>query len=263
MLYALWLLLVIAGAKPQYIGEPIRLKNEGRDIMLVLDISTSMTEKDFLYSGQRISRLEAVKRVVSEFADKRANDRIGLILFGTRAYLQSPLTFDKASIKEILWAMRAGMAGDSTSIGDALGLALKNLREDKNKDKKIIILLTDGENNDGLVSMGQAIKLAADENIKTYTIGVGSPNVFFKMISLSSSGVDERAMSELAKLTKGQYFKAENTAELQKIYQIIDKLEPTTNDEKYISEITELYYVPLLLAVFLGVLMFYILRGAK
>jgi Ca-activated chloride channel family protein len=159
--------------------------------------------------------------------------------------------------------MRAGMAGDSTSIGDALGLALKNLREDKNKDKKIIILLTDGENNDGLLSMGQAIKLAADENIKTYTIGVGSPNVFFKMISLSSSGVDERAMSELAKLTKGQYFKAENTAELQKIYQIIDKLEPTTNDEKYISEITELYYVPLLLAVFLGVLMFYILRGAK
>ena len=263
MLYALWFLLVVACAKPQYTGEPIRLKNEGRDIMLVLDISTSMTEQDFSYSGQRISRLDAVKRVVSDFASQRANDRIGLILFGTRAYLQSPLTFDKASVKEILWSMKAGMAGDSTSIGDALGLALKNLRDDKDKDKKVIILLTDGENNDGLTPMGQAIKLARDEGIKIYTIGVGAPNVFFKMISLSAPGVDERAMNELAKLTEGQYFRAENTSELQKIYQIIDKLEPISNDERFIRETTELYYIPLLLAVLLGLSMFYVLRGAK
>ena len=263
MLYILWLFLILAFARPQFVGEPIRLKNEGRDIMLVLDISTSMTENDFTYSGRRISRLDAVKRVVSEFADKRANDRIGLILFGTRAYLQSPLTFDKASIKEILWSMRAGMAGDSTSIGDALGLALKNLRDDKNKDNKIIILLTDGENNDGSISMGQAIKLAQDENIKTYTIGVGAPNVFFKMITMTAPGVDERAMKELATITKGQYFRAENTAELQKIYQVIDKLEPTSNDERFIQETTELYYIPLLLAVILGMIISYALRGTK
>lgn len=263
MLYILWWLLVLAVARPQIVGEPIRLKNEGRDIMLVLDISTSMTEKDFTYSGQRISRLDAVKRVVSEFVSQRANDRMGLVLFGTRAYLQAPLTFDKASVKEILWSMKPGMAGNSTSIGDALGLALKNLRDDKNKDNKIIILLTDGENNDGSISMGQAIKLAQDENIKTYTIGVGAPNVFFKMIAMTAPGVDEQAMKQLSSITKGQYFRAENTAELQKIYQVIDKLEPDINDERFIQETTELYYIPLLLATILGMLIFYTLRGAK
>lgn len=263
MLYIVWSFLVIACARPQLIGEPIRLKNEGRDIMLVLDISTSMTEDDFSYNGRRISRLDAVKRVVSEFADRRANDRIGLILFGTRAYLQSPLTFDKASVKEILWSMKAGMAGDSTSIGDALGLALKKLREEKDKNNKIIILLTDGENNDGQTSMGQAIKLAADENIKTYTIGVGAPSVFFKMIALSAPGVDEVAMKELAKITKGQYFRADNTAELQKIYQIIDQLEPSSNDERFVQETTELYYIPLLIAIFVSMAMFYIMRSTK
>ncbi len=262
-LYLVWLFLTIACARPQLLGEPIRLKNEARDIMLVLDISTSMVEDDFSLYGRRITRLDAVKKVVSDFADKRANDRIGLILFGTRAYLQSPLTFDKASVKDILWSMKAGMAGDSTSIGDALGLALKKLREEKNKDNKIIILLTDGENNDGAISMGQAIKLASDENIKIYTIGVGAPNVFFKMISMSAPGVDEQAMKELAKLTKGQYFRAEDTAGLQKIYQIIDELEPTSQDQRYIQEATDLFYIPLLIAVVLSMLMFYLLRGGK
>ena len=262
VLYIVWFLLTLACARPQMVGEPIRLKNEARDIMLVLDISTSMLEDDFSLYGRRITRLDAVKKVVSEFADKRANDRLGLILFGTRAYLQSPLTFDKASVKDILWSMKAGMAGDSTSIGDALGLALKNLRENKSKDK-IIILLTDGENNDGSLSLGQAIKLASDEDIKVYTIGVGAPNIFFKALAMTAPGVDEVAMKALAKVTKGQYFRAEDTAGLQKIYQIIDKLEPTTDEQRFIQETTELYYIPLLLACFVGMIIFYILRGVK
>ena len=218
LLYFIWFLLVLSCARPQMVGEPMRLKQEARDIMLVLDISTSMLEDDFSLYNRRITRLDAVKNVVSEFVDKRSNDRIGLILFGTRAYLQSPLTFDKASLKDILWLMKAGMAGDSTSIGDALGLALKKLRENKNKDK-IIILLTDGENNDGSLSLGQAIKLASDEAIKVYTIGVGSPNIFFKALAMTAPGVDEVAMKALAKATKGQYFRAEDTADLQKIYE--------------------------------------------
>ena len=261
-LYVVWFLLTLACTRPQMVGEPIRLKNEARDIMLVLDISTSMLEDDFSLYGRRITRLDAVKNVVSDFTSKRANDRIGLILFGTRAYMQSPLTFDKASVKDILWSMKAGMAGDSTSIGDALGLALKNLRENKSKDK-IIILLTDGENNDGSLSLGQAIKLASDEDIKVYTIGVGAPNVFFKALAMSAPGVDEVAMKALAKVTKGQYFRAENTDELQKIYQIIDSLEPTSDDQRFIQETTELYYIPLLLACFIGMFIFYILRGVK
>ncbi len=180
-LYLVWALLCVAAARPQIVGEPMRLQNNSRDIMLVLDISTSMLEPDFSFANRRITRLDAVKKVVSDFTTKRANDRIGLILFGTRAYLQAPLTYDKASLNDILWSMQAGMAGDSTSIGDALALALKNLK-DQTGDK-VIILLTDGENNDGSLSLAQAIKLAKDEGIKTYTIGVGSPNVFFQMLS--------------------------------------------------------------------------------
>ena len=258
--YLLWMLLCVAAARPQFVGEPIRLQNESRDILLVLDISTSMLEQDFSYNGRRISRLDAVKKVVSEFTDKRANDRIGLILFGTRAYLQAPLTFDKAGVKTILWSMAAGMAGDSTSIGDALALALKTLRNAPQKEEKIIILLTDGENNDGSLSLGQAIKLAADENIKVYTIGVGSPNVFFKMLSLASPGVDEQGLNLLAQTTKGRYFRAENTQDLQKVYELIDTLEASSADERYIRETKELYYIPLLAAFVLAVGMIWLIQ---
>ena len=262
-MYAIWCLLCLSAARPQIVGEPIRLKNESRNIMLVLDISTSMLEKDFSIANQRISRLDAVKKVVSDFTDKRANDRIGLILFGTRAYLQAPLTYDKASVKDILWSMQAGMAGDSTSIGDALALALKNLRNNPNAKDSIIILLTDGENNDGSLSLGEAIKLAADENIKTYTIGVGSPHVFFNMLSIARPNVDEQGLNLLAKTTQGQYFRAENTSDLQKIYQLIDKLEAASNDERYIKEITELYYIPLLMVLLMLAIVIYFLKGAE
>ena len=248
LLYIIWALLCLAAARPQVVGEPRRLQNESRDIMLVLDLSTSMLETDFEYRGQRITRLDAVKKVVSDFTVQRADDRFGLILFGTRAYVQAPLTFDKASIRQILYTMQAGMAGQSTSIGDALALALKHLATSDHKNEKVIILLTDGESNDGSMSLGQAINMAAKEGIKTYTIGVGSPHVFFKMLSLSS-GIDEQSFKLLAQATKGQYFKAESTADLQKVYQLIDKLEPSSREEKYVRDVKEFYWVPLLLAV--------------
>lgn len=258
LLYLIWGLLCLAAARPQHIGEPLPLKNDSRDIMLVLDISTSMLEPDFTLGNRRMTRLDAVKAVVSSFADKRADDRLGLILFGTRAYLQAPLTFDKAGVKDILYSMQAGMAGDSTSIGDALALALKNLSGQKGD--KVIILLTDGENNDGSLSLGQAIKMAADEGIKTYTIGVGSPNVFFGMLRLAAPGVDEQELKLLAEATKGQYFRVESTADLQKVYDLINQLEPTNNDARYVRETTELYALPLLLAIILGLGLAFVLR---
>lgn len=259
-LYLIWGLLCLAAARPQIIGEPIRLRAESRDIMLVLDISTSMLEPDFALGGRRATRLDAVKKVVSDFADKRANDRIGLILFGTRAYLQTPLTFDKAALKEILYSMQAGMAGDSTSIGDAVALALKNLQTSQDKDEKVIILLTDGENNDGSLSLGQAVQLAADEKVKIYTIGVGAPSMFFKMLSLGRAGLDEQGLNALAQTTKGQYFRAESASDLQKVYNLIDKLEPSAGDERYIRETTELYFYPLLAAVVLALAAAFVLR---
>ena len=254
-LSVIWLLLVISAMRPQLKSEPVRIPNEGRDILMVVDISKSMLEPDFSYQRQRINRLSAVKAVVNDFINKRVDDRLGLILFGTRAYLQAPITYDKKSVGEILWNTDAGMAGDSTSIGDALGLALKTLKDDKEKDKKAIILLTDGENNDGSLSMAEAINLASEEEIKVYTIGVGAPQAFFSSflgIKVGSSGLDEKSLKKLASVTKGNYFRAETTADLVKIYQTIDKLEAREKEASFVVEVTELYYIPLLLAILLA-----------
>lgn len=252
LLFAVYALLVLAAARPQWAGEPFPLKNESRDILLVMDISNSMREPDFALKGKRIDRLTAVKATAQEFLEKRADDRIGLILFGTNAYLQAPLTFDKKSVSDILWQMSAGMAGESTAIGDALGLALKSIKDAPNPDKKIIILLTDGENNDGKLSLPQAIKLAQDEGVKIYTVGVGSDNAFmgsFLGFPLSGGGqLDEVSLKQIADMTAGRYFRAKDTAGLQKIYSEIDKLEPNDNEGRFIREIKELYYIPLLAA---------------
>ena len=170
-LMLIWLLLILAMMRPVSVGEPVRLQSKGRDILLVTDISTSMLEEDFAYQHHALSRLDAVRAVVSDFTQKRLQDRIGLILFGTRAYLQVPLTFDKKALLDVLESMQAGMAGQSTSIGDAVALALKTLKTSKtDKQNQVIVLLTDGESNDGNMTFAQAIKLAKDEKIKVYTI---------------------------------------------------------------------------------------------
>ena len=263
-LYLIWVLLCLAAMRPQIVEEPQRLPDEGRDIMLVLDISTSMLEDDFRANGRRLTRLDAVKSVVADFVKKRVSDRIGLILFGTRAYLQAPLTFDKEAITDILYDMQAGMAGDSTSIGDALALALKNMRLTEKKDSQVIVLLTDGENNDGSLSMAEAIKLAAQEDIKIYTIGVGSPNIFFNMLSaVGLHGVDESELKKLAEQSKGRYFRAASTSDLQKVYQIIDALEPTTNEERFVQKKEEIYYIPLLAAWILAMAALIMQRSKK
>lgn len=255
LLYLVWILLVTALARPQWVGEPVRVKNFSRDILLVTDISQSMLEDDFSYRGRRLNRLNAVKAVVSDFIDKRPDDRIGLILFGSRAYLQAPVTYDKKSVTDILQQTDAGMAGNSTAIGDALGLALKTLRETGNPDEKIIILLTDGENNDGSLSLAQAVGLAKKENVKVYTIGVGAGDNFmasFMGLNLAGSGLDEKGLKELAAETKGRYFRATDLNSLAQIYEAINKLEPAENDARFVRESREYYYIPLLAAVLLA-----------
>ena len=247
--FIIWGLLVIAAARPQHVGEPYHLKSENRDIMLVVDISNSMQQPDFSTRTQRIDRMTAVKLVVSKFIEKRTEDRVGLVLFGTLAYLQSPLTFDKSAVQEILLNTDAGMAGNSTSIGDALGIALKNLRDEKEKNNKVIILLTDGENNDGSLSMAQAIDLAEKEGIKIYTIGVGGDVSFMSsLFNLRGNELDEKSLKALANKTKGNYFRAKDLASLNEIYKRIDELEPQNDESSVVQEIKELFYIPLLVA---------------
>lgn len=261
-LFLIWTLLTIALARPQFVGEPHRTKAENRDIMLVIDISTSMLQPDFLAANRRIDRLTAVKAVVGSFVEKRTEDRLGLILFGTRAYLQSPLTFDKQAVRNILLNADAGMAGNSTSIGDALGLALKNLKDEINKDNKVIILLSDGENNDGSLSMAQAISLAEREKIKVYTIGVGAEASFFgSLFSLQNNELDEKSLKELAQKTKGNYFRATDLDSLATIYQKIDSLEPQNNEGTVVQEKKELFYIPLVCALVLAMLVLFLPRS--
>lgn len=261
-LFLIWGLVVIAAARPQYAGEPFHLKAENRDIMLVVDISNSM-QNAFATSGRPVSRMAAVKSVISTFIDKRTEDRVGLVLFGTLAYLQSPLTFDRQAVKEILLNTDAGMAGNSTSIGDALGIALKNLRDEKDKENKVIILLTDGENNDGTLSMAQAISLAEKEGIKIYTIGVGGQASFMdSLFSLRNAELDEKSLKELAKRTAGNYFNATNFQTLNNVYEKIDQLEPKTQQGGVVQEVRELFYIPLILALLLVSMLLFI-SGSK
>ncbi len=254
-----WLLLVVALMRPQIVGEPLAIKNNGRDILLVMDISTSMNERDFAYQQRYYDRLSAVKFVVEKFIDDRTEDRIGLVLFGTRAYLQAPLTYDKQALKEILHNMEAGMAGKSTSIGDAIGVALKNLVTNDAEDK-VIILLTDGENNDGKLSLAEAIKLAKDEDVKVYTIGAGADEKAFfgGFFTLPmTSALDEAGLKALADETKGRYFRAKDVNSLIEIYKEIEALEPTEKEARFVREVKELYYLPatgalILLYLFFG-----------
>lgn len=260
--FVLWSLLTVALARPQYVGEPFRLKAENRDIMLVVDISNSMQNPDFSTRTQRIDRMSAVKAVVSSFIDQRTDDRVGLILFGTLAYLQSPLTFDKQAVKEILLNTDAGMAGNSTSIGDALGIALKNLKDEKNKNNKVIILLTDGENNDGSLSMAQAIDLAEKEGIKIYTIGVGGQaNFISSLFSLRSGELDEESLKALAEKTKGNYYRATDVNSLIDVYKKIDALEPQNQEGNTVQETRELFYIPVIVVLFLVSLLLFLPRG--
>ena len=263
-LAVVWVLTVLALCRPQWVGEPLKVRHEGRDIMLVADISTSMNERDFAYQNRYYTRLEAVKSVISQFVDERTEDRIGLILFGTRAYMQVPLTYDRQSLKEVLYSVDAGMAGNSTSIGDAIGVALKNLAKENTKnDNKVIILLTDGENNDGSLSFPQAIKLAEQEKIKIYTIGAGSDSepFFGGLFNIPvQQGIDEEGLKKLAEVSKGRYFRAKDVQSLVKIYDEINKLEAQERGGRFVQETKDLFYYPAGMALLLFLLMFALLR---
>ncbi|WP_395373211.1 vWA domain-containing protein [Marinicella sp. W31] len=243
----LWLLLLAAAVRPQWVGEPVAMPIEGRDLMLAIDISGSMEEADMVINGQRVDRLTAVKAVAGDFIERRNGDRIGLILFGENAYLQTPLTFDRKTVTTLLNESVIGLAGKATAIGDAIGLAVKKARETENPDR-VMILLTDGQNTAGAIHPIKAAELAREEDLTIYTIGVGSDgqqNQFFGRSLLSPSmELDEATLKKVATLTDGRYFRARDTASLAEIYALLDELEPLTEEQEYFRPTAELYYWP-------------------
>lgn len=254
-----WLALLTAAARPQWVGEPVDLGISGRDLMLAVDLSGSMKEVDFMLGDEAVTRLDAVKKVAGEFIQHRSGDRIGLILFGDRAYLQTPLTFDRQTVNTLLQEAAIGLAGERTAIGDAIGLAVKRLR-DLDAVSRVLILLTDGANTAGEVSPAQAAELAAQEGLTIYTIGMGAteayvPTLFGMQRVNPSADLDEQMLRDIADKTSGRFFRARDTAELQNIYQLLDELEPQLKDNVRFRPVQSLYAWPLGLSLGLSALL--------
>jgi len=254
---AAWLLLVLAAARPQLIGESVHLPVSGRSLMLAVDISGSMQNEDMQIRGRQLSRLTAVKVVAGDFIEQRKGDRIGLILFGDEAYLQTPLTFDRQTVRTLLDEAQIGLAGQQTAIGDAIGLAIKRLRKEPAKNR-VLILLTDGANTAGNVDPLKAADLAAREGVRIYTIGIGSGETVmqtpFGPRRVATGDLDEDNLKAIAEKTGGRYFRARDTAQLAQIYDLLDRIEPVSEDEQTWRPVDELYIWPLGSALLLSVL---------
>ncbi|KAA3650017.1 MAG: VWA domain-containing protein [Proteobacteria bacterium] len=248
--WLLWLTLLLALARPQWVGDAVALPVEGRDLMLAIDLSGSMEQQDMQLNGQPVNRLTALKDVAGDFIKRRQGDRLGLILFGEKAYLQAPFTFDIETVNRLLQEAAIGLAGKSTAIGDAIGLAVKKMRA-MDSGNRVLILLTDGANTAGVISPLKAAQLAKAEDVKIYTIGFGAEemivNNFFggqRRIN-PSSDLDEATMIRIANLTGGQYFRATNTQELNAIYERLNELEPLAEEDRFYRPTKALYYWPL------------------
>lgn len=254
-----WILLVLASSRPQWVGEQLELPVSGRDLMLAVDLSESMLEDDFRLGGQVVDRLTATKAVAQEFIQRRYGDRLGLILFGERAYLQTPLTFDRATVNTLLMESAIGLAGRATAIGDAIGLAIKRLK-DKEYGSRVLILMTDGANTAGEISPLKAADLAARHGLKIYTIGIGADEVvrrglFGSMVRNPSIDLDEKTLRAIAEQTGGQYFRARDTEELDQIYRQLDRLEPVEVDNQTFRPVRSLYMWPLACTLLIGMLL--------
>jgi Ca-activated chloride channel family protein len=255
-----WILAVIAAARPQFVGDPVSLPMTGRDLLLAVDLSGSMEEQDFQLNGQWVDRLTEIKTVATDFINRRVGDRVGLILFGREAYLQSPLTFDRATVNTLLNEAVIGLAGKETAIGDAIGLAIRTLEDAKvQQGRRVLVLLTDGANTAGAVEPRKAAELAAQRKVVIYPVGIGADALtvrsLFGLRQINpSADLDEGTLTALAEMTGGRYFRARDTQEFQQIYKVLDELEPAASDERGFRPIKELFYWPLGTALVLAAL---------
>jgi Ca-activated chloride channel family protein len=245
-LVLIWILFVGALASPRLVGEPEQKLKTARSLMFAVDLSGSMATTDWQIDGKRASRWDAVKTVMAEFIERREGDRIGLILFGTQAYLQVPFTSDLNVVNQYLQESEVGMPGERTAIGNAIGLGVQ-LFEADSVERKVMILLTDGVDSGSEVNPIQAARAAATDSVVIYTIGIGDPNA--KLFE-----VDEPMMKQISKDTNGQYFLAMDKQQLEAVYNTLDELEPIEYEEESYRPETLLYYFPLGVAVVLGLL---------
>jgi Ca-activated chloride channel family protein len=260
LLFFVWLLLVGALMQPQSVNKLKKVITSGYDIMLAVDLSGSMRALDFASNSSSWNRLDVVKNVASKFIVGREGDRVGLILFGDDAYLQSPLSLDLNSVKEMLEMSEIGLAGDATAIGDAITLGVKNLR-DRPAGSRVLILLTDGDDTASKVPPVEAARLARDYGIKIYAIGVGKKGPVpyptpSGQIIYTTLQINDDLLKEIAEITKGKFYHATNKDALEGVYKEINSLEKTEAETKEIILKNQLFQFPLGLALIILVLMF-------
>ena len=253
-----WCALLLAAARPQWIGDPVALARTGRDLLLAVDASGSMSIQDMTIGGRAVSRYAAIKAIAGDFVRRRTGDRVGLIVFGSQAYLLTPLTFDRDTVFKQLEESAIGLPGKETAIGDAVGLAIKRLR-DRPQDRRVLVLLTDGVNDAGELDPRKAIDLAAAEKVKIYTIGIGAESMrvdgfFGSQMVNPSADLDEKMLTTMADKTGGRFFRARNTTELAQIYADIDRLEPSDDAKQQFRPVDEMFYWPLSAALLLALL---------
>jgi Ca-activated chloride channel homolog len=259
----IWCLLVIAATGPRWIGKAIELPTSGRDLMLAVDFSKSMLTEDMRIDDAYTDRISVVKTLAAEFLRRRVGDRLGLIVFGSNAYLHVPLTHDRATVARLLEEAQIGFAGTETAIGDALGIAVKRLRQ-RPEHSRVVILMTDGANTAGVIAPRTAADLAAKAGLRIYTIGIGAevlelPGLFGSDFGARrvnpSRDLDEGTLQYIAEATGGRYFRARDPRELQAIYDELDRLEPVEQDARVYRPMRSLHHWPLALAVALSLLL--------
>jgi Ca-activated chloride channel family protein len=255
LLILLWTLLVIASSRPQWLGEAINIPTQGREMMIAVDLSGSMQVEDMSLNGRTVNRLDMLKVLLGDFIERRTGDRLGLILFGDDAYMQTPMTFDRKTVQQMLDETVLGLVGKQTAIGDAIALAVKRFDE-KKQSNRVLLLLTDGQNTAGKITPEQALELAVAKNITIYSVGIGADVMIQKSLFGSrrvnpSSELDEDSLQRLADKTGGHYFRARSSEDLAQIYQLLDQLEPVEQDQQQMRPLTALFHWPLAIALML------------
>ena len=267
-LWLAWLLLCLAAARPQQLGEAVQPPQSGRDLMLAVDLSGSMGEEDMTLGNTVVDRLTAAKAVIADFLDRRQGDRVGLLVFGQQAYALAPLTLDRESVRQQLRDSVVGLAGRETAIGDAIGLAVKRLRAQP-AGQRVLILLTDGVSNAGQLEPVKAAELARDNGVRVHTIAFGGEggdvSVFgFRLpVPGGDDSMDEATLKRIADITGGRAFRARDTAELAGIYAEINRLEPVQRPGERVQPRLERYPWPLGAALLCALLGYVLPRGAR
>ena len=256
LLSVIWLLLVLAAARPQWLGDAVNIPTEGRELMIAVDLSGSMQVEDMSLGNRMVNRLDMLKVVLGDFIERRVSDRLGLIFFADDAYMQTPMTFDRETVQQMLDESVLGLVGKKTAIGDAIALAVKRF-DQKQKSNRVLVLVTDGQNTAGKITPEQALEVAIAKKVTIYTIGIGADvmlerSLFGTRKVNPSSELDEKTLTNIAEQTGGQYFRARDSESMAEIYRLLDQLEPIEQEQQQMRPLTALFYWPLSLALLLA-----------